>query len=331
MGPKVEQENKKDEKKLPQSQERPISERFTYAVMKEFNSITGSKLELTPMQKRLAQHLFLRIDAALGELERKRLDKGTDGTPIVWANINMPKLAIDAMNRIELGLDALIPNHISPIPYFNKRAGKYDLDLRIGYVGKDFYRRAMAIEQPMDIRYELVHENDVFEPIKKSHGNAVESYKFQIEKPFNRGKIVGGFAYIIFKDESKNTLIIVTEEDFKKSESKAQSKEFWGGYPVEMRYKTLVTRATSKLQIDSEKVNAAFLAVEKEEDIIDAAVVQSVIEEKANSGVTVAISGDPEKVAKEVPAKTKEPENTQMEPGDEAGTEEKPNGRRPDF
>ena len=330
MGPKVEQGNKKDEKNLPQSQERTISERFTNAVMKEFNGITGSKLDLTPMQKRLSQHLFLRIDAALGELERKRLDKGTDGTPIVWANVNMTKLAVDAMNRIELGLDALIPNHISPIPYFNKRAGKYDLDLRIGYVGKDFYRRAMAIEEPMDIRYELVHENDAFEPIKKSHKNAVESYNFQIEKPFNRGKIVGGFAYIVFKDESKNMLIIVTEEDFKKSESKAQSKEFWGNYPTEMRYKTLVTRATSKLQIDSEKVNAAFLAVEKEEDTIDAAVVQSEIEEKANSGDTITIPADSGKMAEGVPEETKKPGNTEIGSG-VTGAAEKPQGRCPGF
>ena len=324
MGPKMEQGNKKDEKNLPQSQERTISERFTNAVMKEFNSITGSKLDLTPMQKRLAQHLFLRIDAALGELERKRLDKGTDGTPIVWANVNMTKLAVDAMNRIELGLDALIPNHISPIPYFNKRAGKYDLDLRIGYVGKDFYRRAMAVEPPVDIRYELVHENDVFEPIKKSHKNAVESYNFQIEKPFNRGKIVGGFAYIVFKDESKNMLIIVTEEDFKKSESKAQSKEFWGNYPTEMRYKTLVTRATSKLQIDSEKVNAAFLAVEKEDDLADAVAVQVQVEDKANRGSVVMIEDEARKPEGEKP----KGEKTKEEAPAPVPTEEKGNGKQ---
>lgn len=326
MKPKVEQGNKKDEKKLPQPQERSISERFTNAVMKEFNSITGGNLELTSMQKRLAQHLFLRIDTALGELERRRMDKGTEGTPIVWANVNMPKLAVDAMNRIELGLDALIPNHISPIPYFNKRTGKYDLDLRIGYVGKDFYRRAMAVEQPADIRYELVHENDVFEPIKKSHDNTVESYKFKIEKPFNRGRIVGGFAYIIFKEESKNILIIVTEEDFKKSESKAQAKEFWTGYPTEMRYKVLVTKGTNKLQIDSAKVNAAFLAVEKEEELVDATAVQAEIESQANKGSVIMIEGESTQIE----------EKKGPEPTEEAHlpTEKKPNGeqlRQPGF
>ena len=325
MGQKMEKTDKKEENKLPQKSEGTVSERFTNAVIKEFGSITGSQLALNPLQKRLAQHIFLRVDATLGELERKRLDKGQEGTPITWSTINMPKLAVDAVNRIELGLDALIPNHISPIPYFNKRAGKYDLDLRIGYVGKDFYRRAMAVEQPVDIRYELVHENDVFEPIKKSHGNVVESYKFQIEKPFNRGKIVGGFAYIIFKDESKNMLIIVTEEDFKKSESKAQSKEFWGSYPTEMRYKTLVTRATSKLQIDSEKVNAAFLAVEKEDDVIDTAGVQAEIEAKANTGSVIMIEEELSKTT-ELPGK-----GTDEVAGKEGAQDHIATGKCPDF
>ncbi len=268
-----------------------VSERFTNSVIKEFGSIAG-KLVLSPYQKRLAQHLFIKIDASLAELEKKRAEKNKDATQIIWANVNMQKLAIDAVHRIELGLDALIPNHISPIPYWNTRAKKYDLDLRVGYVGKDYYRRQMALDPPDDIIYELVYENDTFRPIKKSAKSQVESYDFEISKPFDRGEVIGGFAYLVYGDPKKNKLIIVTKEDFKKSEAKAQSKDFWNGHPDQMCYKTIVNRATSKLQIDPEKVNASFKAVEHD-DAQDEAAAKDEIAENANKGTILDLDPEP--------------------------------------
>ena len=75
--------------------------------------------------------MFIAIDTQIKNLEVKRLDSGKDTMPIVWSNINMNKLAIDAVHRVELGIDALIPNHMHPIPYFNKRLKLYDLDLQL--------------------------------------------------------------------------------------------------------------------------------------------------------------------------------------------------------
>ncbi|MFA5353159.1 MAG: recombinase RecT [Thermodesulfovibrionales bacterium] len=306
-------EKKSDDSGALQKTEGTISERFTNAVMKEFASV-GGHLSFTPHQKRLAQHLFIKIDASLQEYEKKRSDQSKPA--IVWQNVNMQKLAVDAVHRVELGLDALIPNHISPIPYLNGRTKKYDLDLRVGYVGKDYYRRKMAVDPPVDIRYELVYENDVFVPIKKSVGQIVESYTFEIPQPFNRGKVVGGFAYIIFQGEKKNQLVIVTDEDFRKAEAKAQSKEFWGNYSTEMKFKTLVNRATSKLQIDSGKINAAFMAVERD-DAADAETVRAEIEANANAGEIIEIKSpeepaDPEIRENETPA----PEAPQESPED---------------
>ncbi len=264
-----------------QKYEGPMSERFTSAVLKEFGSTAGL-VELTPFQRRLAQHLFIKIDTALQEFEKKREETDKAGVPIIWQNLNMTKLALSAMDRIELGLDALIPNHIWPIPYFNKRLGKYDLDLRVGYVGKDYYTRKMAIEEPTDIRYELVYSTDKFEVIKRSKDNLVETYQFEITKPFDRGEIVGGFGYISYENQNRNELIIVTEKDFQRSRKKAKSDTFWQDYPTEMKMKTLVHRVTSHLKIDPEKVNAAYLHVESDEE--DAARVQVEIESKANKG-----------------------------------------------
>lgn len=271
-----------------QKREPTMAERFTNAVVKEFSSIAG-KIELTPYQRRLAQHLFLKIDTTLAELEKKRRDQNKP--EIAWKNINMTKLATDAMHRVDLGLDALIPGHIYPIPYLNTRTNKYDLDLRIGYKGKDYYRRTMATEQPMDIRYELVYSKDKFRPIKKGPQHPEESYDFEVaDTPFDRGEVIGGFGYIEYENPKKNVLILVTAKDFQKSAAKAQSQDFWVAYPDEMKYKTIVNRTTDKLPVDPQKVSAAFLAVEKEEEYIDIEVVSSHIAENANIGPVLEIA-----------------------------------------
>lgn len=247
-------------------QEPTLSSRFIGAITKEFMSTAGNiPAKFDEKKKRLAQHLFIQMDAAFTVLEKKRLDKGPkNNPPIAWANVNMPKLAVDAMRRIELGLDALIPNHISIIPYLNGRTKQYDVDLRIGYKGNDYYRRKMAVDEPVDIIYELVHENDKFIAIKKSNKNDIETYEFDISNPFDRGKVIGGFGCIIFEDRSKNKLVLVSEEDFLASKKYAQTDKFWGPHPNVMRYKTLVHRTTDKLQIDPDKITSAYAIVEAE-------------------------------------------------------------------
>lgn len=259
-----------------------VSERFTGMVIKELASTTGSGVALSEDQKRLSQHLFVKIDATLNALEVKRSQQDKNGTPIVWANINMQKLALDAMHRVELGLDALIPNHIHPIPYLNKKTGKYDLDLRIGYAGKDYYRRGVALEKPKDIIYELVYSTDKFVAHKRSLGREGDSYEFEITQPFDRGDVVGGFGYIMYEDPSKNKLILLTEKDFQKSKKIAKSSNFWSDNPIEMRYKTIVHRVTDKLTMDPRKVTASVAAVEQQEY---EAEVASEIEREANQDV----------------------------------------------
>jgi recombination protein RecT len=257
------------DKNLPA--EKTMAVRFTEAIMAEFSgAVGGSPKNFGEKQRKLAQHLFIQIDADLNYLEKKREGNKykKDNLPITWANINMPKLAIDAMRRIELGLDALIPNHIFTIPYMNNRLKQYDIDLRIGYAGKDYYRRKMATEMPVDIIYELVYSTDKFEVIKKSFNNEVETFIFEITEPFNRGEVVGGFGYIQFKNPKKNKLVLVSEADFKKSEGKAGNDKFWGAYPIEMRMGKLIHRTTDKLTIDPDKINASYAAVEAEEKLV---------------------------------------------------------------
>lgn len=261
------------------------SQRFTAMVVREFSQELGT-LQMTPYQERLAQHLFIGVDISLKKLEADRLKKDVKKLPIVWTNVNMEKLAIDAVHRVELGLDALIPNHIHTIPYLNGKTGKYDLDLQIGYVGKDYYKRKMALVTPKDIIYRLVYKNDAFKPKMKTLQNP-ESYDFQVPKPFDRGEVVGGFGYIEYDDPTLNRLIIVSKASFDKSQKKAQSDAFWGPYTEEMQMVALVRRVTAKLNIDPRKVNVSYLRVEVDE----AALLQ--IEENANQDI-IDVDTEPE-------------------------------------
>jgi len=59
---------------------------------------------------------------------------------------------------------------------------------------------------------------------------------------------------------------MVSEKDFLRSKAKAKADQFWSENPVEMRFKTLVHRVTSKLAVDPAKVNASFAAVEADEN-----------------------------------------------------------------
>ncbi|MDD5092826.1 MAG: recombinase RecT [Dehalococcoidia bacterium] len=263
------------------------AERFTNTVIREFSGTVGKGVQMTAYQQRLAQHLFLKVDATLKELEAKRLVKNQQGTPIVWNNVNLNKLAIDAVHRVDLGLDALIPNHIHPIPYFNTKLSKYDLDLRIGYVGKDYYRRKVAREQPINIIYELVHESDKFTAIKKGLKHDQDSYEFEIVNPFDRGKVVGGFGYIMYEDPKKNVLVVIGPKQFNRSKTAAKTNDFWEHDEEAMQFKTLVHRVTDKLAVDPERANESYYKVEAEEAEADEGIIDAEIVDKANQGPVI--------------------------------------------
>jgi recombination protein RecT len=223
--------------------------------MSEFEGFTGASVVFSEEKKRLAQHLFIKCDSVLKELEAKRQQKNEKNkAPFIWENVNLQKMAIDSVARIELGLDALSDNHIHPIPYFNGKTKKYDFDLRPGYIGKHYYKMRFALDPPKDIIYELVYSNDDFGIIKRDFKNKVEKYKLIVKNPFNRGKIVGGFGYLIYEDQTKNRVIIVSEAEFLKSRALAPTKTFWDSNPEMMRKKTLVNRVTKEIHVDPQKV-----------------------------------------------------------------------------
>jgi recombination protein RecT len=295
-------ESKQEDKQLT-TPEPSQSERFTMLLMKEFSEASGEVTVFDDKKKRLGKHLFIKADAALKEFEKNRLSKNQlSKSAYTWGNVNLTKMSLDAVHRIELGLDPLIDNHIWVIPYWNSALGKYDLDLRIGYTGEDYYKRKFALDPPKDIIYELVHENDDFTVFKKDKENKIETYSLKIIDPFERGEVVGGFGYIVYDDETKNKLVLVSEAKFLEAKKQAKSNDFWDRNPVEMRYKTLVHRTTDKILIDPDKVNDSYFNIEQQEKIEPASEGDQIID---------ATFEESEETTPELTAQEETPEQTE--------------------
>jgi recombination protein RecT len=258
---------KKKEETAVAKKELSMSERFILKVTGEMAAAIGAGVKFSESQKRLATNLFVKVDNDLQNAEADRVKKNRGSVPIVWANVNMQKLALDAAHRIQLGLDALVPNHLHTIPYLNGKTNKYDLDIRIGYKGKHLYRIKFCSDDVVDIRYELVHENDHFKLLKKNEHRPVETYEFEIDEPFNRGEVIGGFGYIVYKDETMNKVVIVSREDMDKIKKSYTSGPVWKSeWEHRMQLKTVVHRTTESLNIDTTKTNMSYHYVEAQDD-----------------------------------------------------------------
>lgn len=267
--------------------------RFVEGVQKHWTAEFGDAQAWTPLQKTLAQHMYLKVDSALKELEAKRVYKNENHkAPFAWKNVDLYKLSMDSVNRISLGLDALIDNHIHVTPYFNSASGLYDVDLYIGFVGKAYCRIKHSVDELLDVVVELVHANDVFEVHKKGGHDDIESYTFKIVNPFDRGPVVGGFGYLNYKDPIKNKVVLVTMDDFNRSEAAAPSDKFWkeGKHRLQMQYKTVWHRVSEKIQLNPESLNVWQKIEAASLDYIDAEMV-SLEAENAN-GEVLSISDE---------------------------------------
>ncbi|WP_286883381.1 MULTISPECIES: recombinase RecT [Sphingobacterium] len=249
------------------------SERFTMAVMKEFTANAGD-VQLTNFQRKLIQNYFIKLDMTLKENEVKRISKSEqyrDPLEFIWKNVNMSQLALDVVAYSSIGLDPLQDNHINLIPYKNKKTNQFDIGFIIGYEGMKIKAVKYGFEVPDDVIVELVYSNDVFKSHKKNKDNQVESYTFDIVNDFDRGEVIGGFYYHVFRSNpEKNRLKVMTMKDINKRIPKNASPEFWGGekkkwnsdeveqidgWYEEMVEKMLKRAAYNSITIDSEKID----------------------------------------------------------------------------
>lgn len=226
-----------ESKELQTTETLSMSARFTEKVMAEFNGNVAGGLQVTDYQRQLIQGYFVGIDRALKTADEERIrknennrdDKYNNNLPIIWQNVNLNDLALDVLHYARMGLDMMQPNHVSPIPFKNNKAQKYDVTLMPGYNGIQYIAENYALIKPKSVTIDLVYSTDTFKPIKKSRINAVETYDFEINNPFDRGEVVGGFGYIEYDDPSRNELVIMTMKDILKRKPKYASANFWGG------------------------------------------------------------------------------------------------------
>ena len=221
----------------PAVRQENVSEKFTAKVLKEFGSTVSGAMEVTEFQKKLIQGYFIVIDRALKAAEEERVrknDNNRDHTydnnlPIVWQNVNLNDLALDLVHYARMGLDMQQENMLFPIPYKNNKGNFYDVTLMPGYNGIKYTALRYAMEAPIGETIELVYSTDTFVPHMKDSAHPTPTYEFQINNPFDRGDVVGGFGYLEFADPAKNELIIMPLKAIMKRKPAYASGNFWGG------------------------------------------------------------------------------------------------------
>ena len=285
------------------------SERFAKLVIREYESMVSVGSQMTETQRRLVKNYFIATDRVLQGAEQRRLaksEKYRDVLPVTWQNVDMTAFALDCVHYSRLGLDPLQKNHLHIIPYKNNKTKKYDMTLMEGYEGKELKAKKYALDIPKAIDCELVYSNDTFTLLKKGATNKVESYEFEINDPFDRGKIKGGFGYIQYDQPEKNRVIVLSMKDIlKRKNSGAGNVEFWGGekdkwengkktgkvavegWQDEMMLKTVKRHVFGQIAIDPSKIDDTYNYTEKREIEYAQAFAQDEIDQKANNGVMI--------------------------------------------
>ena len=298
------------------------SQRFTDVVMREFTSSTGYT-KLTPHQKNLIQGYFIACDNALAALEAKRVKEGQNNKlPYTWNNVNIDgKLAQRVVVYAKLGLDMTLPNHLFPIPYLNGKNGKYDLNFQEGYRGKEIKIKKYSYYPIKNVAYEIVYSNDKFTPYKRGAKRRYDTYEFEITNPFDRGNLIGGFAYIEFEDPQRNILVIMSKADIEKRKNVAKSKDFWNKWYDEMALKTVVNAACNKVTLDPEKIDPDFRIMQQSESDAAEAELAEELRQNANREPINVTPLEPEPAT--IPERT-QPVQQQVETPAQAQAEPEP-------
>ena len=322
----VEKMEKMENNVIEKKNEVSASERFTSMVFREFGANAVGEPQVTDHQRSLISNYFICIDRVLKTADAERIrrneknsDHQYDNTlPINWKSVNMTDLALDLVHYARMGLDMLQPNMLFPIPYKNNKSQKYDITLMKGYNGIRYIAEKYGVETPKAVTAEVVYSTDKFRPIKKNASSEIETYEFEITSPFDRGSIIGGFAYLEFRDPANNKLILMSLKDILKRKPQYASVNFWGGterkkingewventvegWLDEMVRKTILREAYSPkhIPIDPAKVDEAYRASKLRE--VRYAEIEADAEAEANANsividVTEETASEEEKV-----------------------------------
>lgn len=154
------------------------------------------------------------------------------------------QLICGLMKGAYLGLD-FYSKEAYLVPYGNQ------LSYQTSYSGAKKLAKKHSIRPIKDIGSKIVREGDFFEETGEG-GNT--SYIFK-PKPFNNGKIVGAFAYVLFEDGGITVDTMSLEElETTRKHSKASNSMAWKDFTTEMYRKTVLHRLCKHIELDFENI-----------------------------------------------------------------------------
>ena len=236
-------------------QKNSLVNQFTEMVVRESVDLAG-QVTMNDYEKTLAGNIFRSVEYALVEYNVK------NKTNLTWENINLQKMAKDTLYLVKLGINATIPGHVYSIIRRNgKTEGLFDVQLRVGYKGEEYYVTTSSLHPVKRIIKRLVYGDEKLVVYPAGMNNPVEGYELILgEDPFNRGKLRGGFAYIEYEDPALNELIVMSVDDFETRRKLAGNDQFWGKWYDKMCLKTLVHEAAGTIILDPMKIDNFSLA-----------------------------------------------------------------------
>lgn len=273
---------KSNEQEKPKT-ELSLAERFTNAVVKSYNDVARG-IKVTQKQMLLISNYFIRIDETIIRNQDTKIQS--------WEQVRMNELSRTLAHMAKLNLDMAL-DHFSFIPFEYNGTGTYNLSPVISKAGYWYIARTYALDPPEHYIVELIYSNDKFSVIKKDANHNFDSYTFEVTNPFDRGKVIGGFGYLEYKDKSKNKIITMSESEILKYKPKWAKDTFWSGENSKKMYdKTIAKQLLKSVLKDPDKVNGvedSFKILEAEEINYTSYVAKEEIAENMCSGDVIDV------------------------------------------
>lgn len=262
-----------------------LAERFTNAIVSAYGDVAKG-VGMTVEQKQLISNYYIKLDEMFRDPK----------VNIKWNQVRLPELATTLAHMAKLGLDMSI-GQLSFIPFKKGDTGTYNFAPVISKYGYEYIAKKYGLEPPGNVTVELVYETDKFSITKKDYMHTCDTYSFEVTNPFNRGKIVGGFGYLEYKDKTKNKILAMSEQEILSYRPPRYSNQFWTGENMKKMYeKTIAKQLLKKVTLDPDKVNGvkdSFERIESEELNYNAAIAQEEVNENMCSGEFIDIDYRP--------------------------------------
>lgn len=278
-----------------------MSESFVSKIVKE--GVGNPDFSVTPVQRNLIQGYFVAMDHTLTQ----------QGIP--WKDVCVDyKLAQDLMVCAQMGFDMRTDGMLYAVPRKDGKAGgKYRFTIQKGYMGRVFEAMKYAQGKVLSIDVHLVYENDEFTPHFRDFNYPYDTFEYNPPKNcfVDRGKLVGGFAYISYENEKQNKLVVMSKADIDKRKDVAASQAIWTKWYEEMATKTLYIAAAKAVPKDPSKIDSTYRAAQVlDQEQADTEALQNIAVNQETGEVidlTARPQAIPESTQVDIPAAVKVP------------------------